>query len=931
MAVAESAAALGRDAELERLDAFLGGDSEGLAKLLLEGDAGIGKTTLWRAALVRARELGFRVVDSRPAAAERELSFAALGDLLGGLHDEIGGLPAPQRRALRIALALEGATGEPPDPGTIAVAVTALLRRLADGQPLLIAVDDVQWLDAPSSAALEFAIRRLNDAGVRVIATSKTNEEAPITFNADERMLIGPLSLEALGRLVRERLGAQIQRLLLRQLQEASGGNPFYALEIAASLLRSGRQLEPGEHLPIPAHLREVVRARLEMLTPDARDAALATAALAHPTVAAVQSAIGGGDAAIAEALAAGILERDGQALRFTHALFAASVYDDSPPADRKAMHKRLAQVVTDPEERARQHAEAADGPDATVAAFLEAAASSVVARGAPDAGIGLAKLAVVLTPPDRRAALHKRRLDCARYCLAAGDPKHAEELLKRQLEVSAPGRERAQVELELGRAELTTHGISAATTRYTRALEEVADTEELELQATILVELADMHLGDLLTGSDASRRALDLAEKVWNPNLLARALALHGTTLSVRGQPPAEDYWERALEIERDSGELRYGGPAYAYGDLLFSRGDLEAAEARLREVADSMRLRSDLMLPRVLLRQSDVARAAGLWDDAAGYVEEAHGIVVQTGQESIEPDCLLYEARFALLRGDLDRAKEQVDDALAALERLTTLEGRRAAFDGPMMEGFARSLLGRIAAMGGRAADAHECFRADLETLRRLGLRELLVEALVEDTGALVALGALDEASSELEEIQEIARALELPWLHALEARAHGIVAAARGDLDGALRELRRSRDLFETMDPSWVFERARTLLALGASQRRAHQKLAARRTLDQALEIFERLGAPLWAEQTRTELRQVSGRPSSPGALTATEQRVAEVVAAGCSNAEAAHQLFMSPKTVEWNLSKIYKKLHVRSRGELAAKLAQQAIQL
>jgi DNA-binding CsgD family transcriptional regulator len=924
---AQSDGLVGREAELERVVAFLERDGGRPSKLLLEGDPGIGKTTLWAAGLEKAVERGFRVLRACPAAAERELSFAGLGDLLVDLRDEIGGLPAPQRRALRIALLLDEAEGDPPEQRAIATALTELLRRLSLEQPVLVALDDAQWLDAPSGAALDFALRRVGDAPARVLATARVDAATPIGFDEGERTLIGPFTLDELEALLRERLGARFLRPVLRQIEEASGGNPFYALELAASLLRSGKQLAPGERLPIPTHLRSVVADRLDGLSPAAREATLATAALAQPTTGAVRAAIADGGAAIAEAVAAGVLQREGESLRFTHPLFAASVYEDTAADDRKAMHGRLASVVTDPEERARQLAEAADGPDATISAFVEAAAASVVARGAPDAGVRLAKLAVELTPPGRLQVLHKRRLDCARYASAAGDPKHAKELLERQLDTARAGRERAEVELELARTEWVTRGASAATAHLERALREVDGSDELELLATILTELADMHIADLRTDSDASERAVALAEQVWNPELLARALAVHGLTLLDRDDAPPDEYWEHALEIERASGHSRWDGPARAYAVTLFAQGRFEIATDLLREVASSMRARGDSALPMVLLCLSDIARAAGSWGEASDYADQAHDAAAQSGRESVEPICILYRARFALLRGELARAADEVGQALASLERLSVTGERLAAYDGPIPAALASSLLGRIALMSERYAEAHELFASDIRAQREMSSRRLLVETLADDTSALVALGDLDNAARHVQEMEELAGAFDPPY-RALAARARGVVAAARGELTPALRSLERSRHLLETGKWPWPFELGKTMVALGASQRRARQKAQARATLERAREIFEQLGAALWAERARSELAQLGGRPSRRDALTATETRVAEIVAAGRSNAEAARELFMSPKTVEWNLSKIYKKLHVRSRAELAAKLAGRA---
>src|SRR5262249_44354267 len=205
--MAKAAASLiGRDEDLARLIDFLGGENGTTNVLVLDGDPGIGKTTLWRAGVDRGREAGFRVLEARPAASERELSFAPLGDLLAPLHDEIGALPEPQRRALRIALVLEEPAGEPPEQRTIAVALTELLQRVARDHRVLLALDDVQWLDAPSGSAIEFAARRLRDASVRVLATVRGGEKPTLSFDNAARVSIGPLPLDELDRLLRDRL-----------------------------------------------------------------------------------------------------------------------------------------------------------------------------------------------------------------------------------------------------------------------------------------------------------------------------------------------------------------------------------------------------------------------------------------------------------------------------------------------------------------------------------------------------------------------------------------------------------------------------------------------------------------------------------------------------------------------------------------------------
>lgn len=921
-----AASLIGRDEDLTRLYEFLESENGTTIVLVLEGEPGIGKTTLWRAGIDRARELGFRVMEARPAASERQLSFAVLGDLLADVKDEISALPAPQRRALRIALVLDEAAGEPPEQRTIAVAVTELLRRMAADSRLMLALDDAQWIDAPSAAALAFAMRRLDEPSVRVLATTRTNEASAFVPEGSERRSVGPLSLDALDRLSRQRLGARFLRPALQRLHDVSGGNPFYALGLAAGLLRSGYRLQPGEPLPIPTHLREVVRARLATITPSAREAALAAAALAQPNVATVQAAVGNGSAAIAEAVSAGVLETDGELLHFAHPLFAAGVYDDSAPADRRAMHSCLAKVVSDPEERARHLAESAEGPSAKVAGVVEAAAANVAARGAADAAARLAKLAVDLTPPDQRDALHKRRLDCARYSFVAGDPQHAEALLEQQLEATMPGRERAEVEFELGNVRHDREGVDASRACYERALAELEERDELELETRIVLKLTGTELAAPDRDSDtrSSARALALAERLAKPGLLARALGLHGLKLTLQGRPPPDEYWQRAFELEAESDELRIDGPTSLYSWASFINGNFADTSDQQARLIDSMRHRGDPMLPHALLGMSEDARVSGDWAAAARYAAEAHDFVVQTGKDALEPQCLVWKARAALPRGDIDAARTHAEEALALLVRVSSAEGVR-------IRAFAHSILGQAAEMEGTHAEAHRSFTVAIDTAEVSGkpMQHMLGELIAGDVECLLALGDREGASEQLHRLRRMSAELDYSTFNALLERARGLVAAADGDLAAAERHLLRAVERFKALEQPWPFQVGRALFALGTVQRRARRKLPARKTLERALEIFVRLGAHLWAERTRGELAQISGRPTRSGALTETERRVADLVAAGRSNAEVAHELFMSPKTVEWNLSKIYKKLHVRSRSELAAKLAKQTI--
>ena len=457
---------IGRQDELALLEEFLDGVPAGPCALLVRGEAGIGKTTLWQAGLGAARLRSQRVLSCRPAGSEAQLSFAALGDLLDGVLEEaLPGLPAPQRRALKVALLLEEAEGAPPDPRALALAFLAVLRSLAETAPVIVAVDDTQWLDRPSAASLEFVARRLREEPVGLVLAQRTEGtgEAPLGLERAlpaerlRHLTVGPLSLEALHRLLRARLGTTYSRPTLLRLAETSGGNPFYALEIARALLRSGIEPTLGAALPVPPSLGELVWDRLAHLPARTREALLAASAQPQSTVASVAAALGaraGTSRVLARAVEAGVIAIEADRVRFTHPLLASVLYSGTPPEQRRRLHRRLAEVVGDPEESARHLALAIEGPDARVASALDEAAVRARARGAPEAAAELSELARRLTPSERAGDARRRTMQAAEYQLQAGDTARARILLEESVEASAHGHDRSEALFHL--AEIT-------------------------------------------------------------------------------------------------------------------------------------------------------------------------------------------------------------------------------------------------------------------------------------------------------------------------------------------------------------------------------------------------------------------------------------------------------------------------------------------
>jgi hypothetical protein len=452
---------IGRDEELGSVEAFLAGVEQGPVALVLSGEAGIGKTMLWEAGAADAERRFGRVLSHRSVEAEALLSFAGLSDLLSPVFDEVAPELAPlRRRALEVALLLVEPGEEASDPRAIGLALLDVLQVLAERGPVVVALDDVQWLDPASAGVLQIALRRLRDERVGVLATLRKVPGVAAPFELEyafpgerlQRLSLGPLSLAALHHLLKARLALELTRPELTRVQEATAGNPFFALELGRELVRTNTRPAAGQALHVPDSLRELLGGRLAQLPGELLDVLLQVAALARPTVEVVAAAHGDREqvrAALEAAVREGVVELSDSRVRFTHPLLASICYEQAPIWKRRAVHRALAGAVTDVEERARHLAQAAEGHDATVAGELEAAAEQAASRGATAAAAELSELAAELTPADPVLS-RQRRLRAASLHRLAGESERAAAMLEQLLSEVPPGGERADVLFEL-------------------------------------------------------------------------------------------------------------------------------------------------------------------------------------------------------------------------------------------------------------------------------------------------------------------------------------------------------------------------------------------------------------------------------------------------------------------------------------------------
>jgi DNA-binding CsgD family transcriptional regulator len=918
---------VGRESEIDSVHDFLEAVPAGPITMLIQGEIGIGKTTLWREGVAAADERGLQVLACRPVEGEIALPFAALGDLLEGVpEDVLARLPEPQREALEIAL-LRVET----KPGrlrgrAVALGVLGVVRLLAEDSPLVVAIDDVQWLDAPSADALTFAARRLRGGPIGfLLARRAETREGPLELESAlesgrvSRLLVRPLDLQSLDRLLRTRLDKAFLRPALVELQRVSGGNPFFALELGRALIARDVAPAPGDPLPVPANLHELVRERLAVLPAAAREAALVVSALSRPTVELVAAAgiRGGGEAALEKAEAAGVVELADDRIRFSHPLLASVVYAQAPGSRRRALHARLAEIVDDADERARHLALAATGPDPQVATAVEDAARRARARGAPQAAAELWERARRLTPPGD-AEGWRRSVEAGECLLEAGDTDRARLLLEDVVARLSPGPERAAALTRLASVRSFGKGFHVRADLFRAALAEIGDdlASRIEIERGLAWSIHE--IGDMAGAEAHARAALEMAERLGQPTVLAGALADMAFYETVRGRGIPTALIERALELERkDEWRPFLGrfGPVWIQGVLLEWAGDLDAARSTFDALRQSVLAQGDEPSVNYLAFQlGRVECLAGNWELASRYAEECFEATLQTGQEDERPFALTIKALVDARLGRVAEARAATDEGLPLALQVGVLP---AHLEMLAIRGFLEHSLGD-------AREAHRFLGPLPRAAAEAGYGEPALFRFHGDAiEALLELGEQEPAATLLAELEGLGTALERVWAQTIASRCRALLNAAAGDTDAAYAAIDRALELHE--DLKEPFELGRTLLVLGTLQRRSRKKRAARESLTQALAVFDDLGARLWSEKARAELRRIGGRAAAPGTLTATEERVVGLVAAGRTYREAADALFMSPKTVQWNLSKIYRKLGVRSRAELAAKLA------
>jgi DNA-binding CsgD family transcriptional regulator len=792
----------------------------------------------------------------------------------------------------------------------------------------LVGIDDVQWLDPSSQAVVAFAVRRLTGR-VGVLVTERAEHEGADAAswlqsagpNGIDRVRVGPLSLGGLHAMISARLGRTFSRPTMVRIAEISGGNPFYALELARAM--GGRPLQPEPGLP--GTLADLVRLRIGRLDGDVRNVLLAVASVAAPTI----DLLGRLNDTTAERIVDllegvetdGIVGIDGNRVRFSHPLLARGVYTDATPASRRAMHRALAAIEAEPELKARHLALAtASSDDATLKA-LDAAAETARGRGAPAAAAELLDLAIGLGGDKPW-----RRIRAAGDHFYAGNTDHAESLLTPMLDQLRPGMLRGIALNLLAAIRIYDNNFVTAMDLLTRAVDDSQDVAPILVQ-TLLNLSFTQGMGAFAEGTPArgmfdesmsnAKRAADVAETSGIPGLASQALAHWAHTQFMYGHGVDGASLTRALELEQVNDDVPMPFSASAVEALILAySGRIDEARTRMRAVyercvergADRNVLVVAEYCALIEMWSGNLTEAAAMADAA---VERAH----QLGSGSVDVIGLSIRAAVHAHAGHEAEALADADAALRAAEAC----GAPRMTEWPLMaKGFMEVSLGRY-------DDAVVTFAPMVSRLGIIPGTEIMSGWYLPNAAeAMVALSQLDEAEPLIEALERNGAEHDRPWMLAAGARCRAMWLAAKGDVDAALESVNRA--MAEHDRTPMRFERARTRLLLGKLQRRRRLKDAASKTLAEALAEFEEVGAPWWADHVRTELARTNVRPNSAVSLTPSEQRVADLAASGMTNRDVAATLFIGIKTVEHNLSRVYNKLGIRSRAELGRRMDQ-----
>lgn len=897
---------LGREREQRELARLLEEARAGHSGVLvLVGEPGIGKSALLDNAAALAA--GTRVLRGRGVASESQIPFAVLFQLLRPALSYLDRIPQPQAAALESALALRPAQAE--DRFAIGAATLSLLAAYADEQPVVVLVDDAHWLDGSSAAAILFAVRRLLAEPIAAVVTARAGEASSFEGAGLPLLRVSGLDAGAAELLLRQSAPGMPAAVAARLYRE-TGGNPLALIELAEEPLPD---LAPDTPLPTATSVADAYVQRVELLPSRTQRALLLASATDHAELALLGRAgvrLGVDFADLDSAEGAGLIAmRDGQ-LEFRHPLVRSAIYAAAAPERRREVHRALAETLpdADTDRRAWHLALAAAGPDEIASSALAQAAKRAHARSAYDVSSHAFERAARLATDNARYG--ELLYEAAEGAWLAGLAERALLLLDESQHTVDGAPLVHQIEHLRGHIAILRGPLREGAARLREAAER-ADP------ATAVVMLAEVVVGAFY-GADATMmrecadqaRTLAAREGSTRSAFFSRIAGGMALVMVGQGDLGAAEIRE-AVEILERSDELRDDPRLLAFASMgpLWLREVGVGQELVDRAVA-AARARSAVgVLPHLLTHVAIQDAASNRWVEAQAGFDEAIRLARETGQRIVLAGAL---ARFAWLEARLGREGACRAHAADALTLARELEAG-------LPEIWALAALCELELALGNAAEALAHAEERHELMRRREIADPDLSPAPEQVELYLRIGRADAAAAVRDAFEQAAAAKGQPWALARAARVSALLASDNdfhSIFEAALEIHERTPD---------VFERARTELAYGARLRRSGRRMDAREHLRTALDEFESLGAAPWAEAARAELAATGERarrrdPSSLDELTPQELQISLLLAEGRTTREAAAALFLSPKTIEYHLQNVYRKLAVHSRDEL-----------
>jgi DNA-binding CsgD family transcriptional regulator len=913
---------IGRASEVAASVGVITGTGPDLA-VLIEGTPGIGKTVVLDAAIDAARAAGALVLQTRPSEAEGHMAFLGLHDLLApALSEALPTLPAPQRARIEAAIGIGAAPeGDGHDEGRLAIAVLGALRSLAARRRLVLAIDDLQWLDPSSAAVLDVTLGRLREADVRVVAARREGADArgrldlPRLFR--DRVVtvrLGGLTIGELHRLLTERLGEALARPALLRVHEISRGNAFHALELARSLGPGGAP-GPALRAAVPADVALLLRRRLATLPRSSRDLVTLVALSPRPsneTLARVLDiTLDELDERAAAPIAAGLLSLVDRGLALAHPLVGSAARQELGQRTIQAWHRRLAAAVADDDEAAVHLSLGTTQPDENVAAALERAARRGLGRGATIDAIDQLDRTIQLTPDGHADALVRRRLLLVRALVLAGDTRRAGAVLDR-LEIDDIGDPsmRADAVLLLGVVQRFLGEHVAAMARHEDALRWTTDDR---LRARLHMRLAWLSEWDLARALEHAEQALALLDPAIAALDYSFVLLLTARLRLHLGLAADHDAVRRGSELQAAAAERDWNLSTTPI-DWAIWMEDWPGARAQLDAAARAAELAGDETLGGALLRRRIEAET---WAGGLGLARDLVETAVEQAESTQQvPAIASARARRALVLaqvGDIDAAGPEADEAYRLAE----------AFGSPVVLAYAATSVASVALARGQLHRVDEVLSRATAALDASGDIDHSAHRFHADhLDALIGLGELERARALADRLERRGDLGPRPTWSGVAARGRASIAAAEGDIEAASGHIERA--LAFHAGPTVPIESARTHVAAAEIERRRGRRKAAASELGAAIEILQAIGAAGLAGRVRRDLALLTGDRSDRHTLTPSQQRIATLASEGLRNREIATRLGISEKTVEAALGHAYEKLQIRSRAQLSAAL-------